>query len=66
LGFGQIVPAGIWMLGSMALDESTDWTLKEILVPSEHRFTGKGRISFNVEKKFSALLIPATYKEGFG
>jgi hypothetical protein len=44
----------------MALDASTDWTSEEIRVPSKQRFTGNGRISFNVEKNFLPLLMPAT------
>jgi hypothetical protein len=48
------------MPGAMALDASTDWTSEEIRVPSKQRFTGHGRISFNVEKNFLPLLIPAT------
>ena len=31
-----------------------------MLVPSKHRFAGKGRISGSAEKNFSARLIPAS------
>ena len=60
MGFGQIVPGGICMLGAIAIDASTTWMSEEIRVPSKRRFTGNGRISFNVEKNSRPFLMPAT------
>ena len=55
-----MVPGGICQVRVAAFEASKVWTSDVMLVPSQQRFAGKGRISGSDAKNFSALLIPCS------